>query len=428
MKFILLLFAALATGIALTQLVDDPGYVLITRQPWAFESSLGVFLLGLIILFGALYFLIRTLTNLLGTPARLERWSQQRHTRQALDSQHKGLEALIVGDWQQAQKALLKYIDTTTHPDINYLAAAWAAQQQGDIEQRDVWLARASDTTTAKDIAVGILQCRLQMQAEQNELALATATSLQQTASSNQVIMRLLVKLLEQAADWQLLVPLLSSAEKIAALPEEELSVTTLRVIDRMLSASKTTEELDQHIQLIPKKLRRDEHVIASMARAMNRLEQYGQSEKLLRTAINNQWSDELAGLYGETRTSDPAAQLKHAEAWASDHPLSTVLMLTLGRLAMRSQLWGMARSYLDVAVHNGDSAEAFLEMGWLLETINESERAREMFRRGLELMTGHSRDESIPDQITRISTSSEDQLDDSITHAPSLVYSNESK
>ena len=422
MKFILLLFAALATGIALTQLVDNPGYVLISRQPWSIESTLGVFLLAMLVLFGLTYLLVRVLINLFHTPARLGRWSLQRHTRQALESQRRGLAADISGDWQQAKKLLLKNISSTPQPSINYLAAAWAAQQQGNTEERDSFLASASNGTTVNDIAPGIVQCRLQMQAGQTEQALATAGSLQQSWPSNHVVIKMLLELLEETEDWQALLPMLKTAEKFTVLSEQELSETKWRVTERMLSTSSDVEELEQRINLIPKKQRHGERIITSMATAFNRLGEFDRSEIVLRTELKNEWSELLVCLYGETRSSDPCAQLKHAEAWTADHPLSTALMLTLGRLAMRSQLWGMARSYLEVAIHNNDSADAFLEMGWLLETLNEPEQSRDMYRRGLELITENQRDQSIPDQITRITTTAEEPLDSSAAQAPLSV------
>ena len=427
MKIVLLLFAALATGIAVTQLVDDPGYVLISRQPWSLESTLGIFLLAVLLLFALSYLLIRFLVNLFHTPARIGQWSQQRHTRQALETQRRGLSALISGDWAKARKLLLKNIDSTPHPSVNYLAAAWAAQQQGDDEERDRWLARASEGSDDADMAPGILQTRLQIQAGQTEQALATANALHRADPSNVTVIRLLLGLLEETGDWTTLAGLLKTAEKHNALPADELEETSKRVIEQMLATS-SIDELDARYNMISKKQRKDERVVASMARALNRFEAFDRSEAMLRAAIKNGWSDELVELYGETRSSDPCSQLKQAEAWAGHHPLNSILMLALGRLAMRAQLWGMARSYLEVAVHNDDNADALLEMGWLLETLNENEQARAMFRRGLEMTSGNTRDQSIPDQITRISTTTDDSIDSSVTQAPSLVYSNESK
>jgi len=429
MKFILLLFAGLATGMAMIRFIEDPGYVLISRQPWAIETTLTVFILTMVILFGIVWLLIRLLTGLFETPARLGRWSSRRHVRQALDSQHKGLVELVAGNWWQAEKVLLKHVGNVPHPDINYLAAAWSAQQRGDTETRDDMLARAGDIRNSDALATGIVQCQLQMQSGQIEQALATAQALHDSSSSNRVAIRLLLQLLEQTGEWTRLIPLLATADKLGALPEQELEHATRRVIEQMLDSSKDIDQLDRLADLIPRKLRREEYVVAATARALNRLQAFDRSETLLRTALKNHWSDTLVELYGEASSSDPAAQLKHAEKWAADHPLSTPLMLTLGRLAMRNQLWGMARSYLEVAVRNDDSAQACLEMGWLLEMLEDEEQARAMYRRGLELMTGSSRDQSIPDQITRVNTSSEeDDIDASVTHAPSLVYSNESK
>lgn len=429
MKIILLLFAALTTGIALTRFIEDPGYVLISRQPWAIETTLTVFLVAIVVLFGLSYLLIRLLSRLFETPARIGRWSRQRQLRQALDSQHRGLAETVSGNWQQAEKSLLKHIDQTPHPDINYLAAAWTAQQNGDLERRDDWLADAGNAPGSYETATGIIQCHLQMQAGQSEQALATAQALHQATPSNRLVTRMLLDLLEQTGDWDKLMPLLAMAEKHADLPEQDLKDTQHRVIARMMDSAASVDELDHYSQLIPKKLRREEHAVACMAGALNRLQAYDRSEQMLRSALKQDWSETLVLLYGEARSSDPSAQLKRAETWAEAHPLSTPLMLTLGRLAMRNQLWGMARSYLEVAVHNGDSPQACLEMGWLLETLEERDKALEMYRCGLEMTTGSSRDQAIPDQITRVNTSSDDEdIDSSVTHAPSLVYSNESK
>ena len=91
MRFLLLLFLALAAGIALTVFVDNPGYVLITREPWSVETSLTLFALGLFLAFISFYLLVRLLKNLFATPTKVRRWQVRRHRDHAIEDTLKGL-------------------------------------------------------------------------------------------------------------------------------------------------------------------------------------------------------------------------------------------------------------------------------------------------------------------------------------------------
>ena len=74
MRFLLILFLALAAGIALTLLAENPGYIIITREPWSLETSLTAFALGLGLAFILIYTLVRLLDHLINAPANLRHW------------------------------------------------------------------------------------------------------------------------------------------------------------------------------------------------------------------------------------------------------------------------------------------------------------------------------------------------------------------
>jgi len=59
---------------------------------------------------------------------------------------------------------------------------------------------------------------------------------------------------------------------------------------------------------------------------------------------------------------------------------------LVLGRLCLRSRLWGKARSYLETSIGVQPSPEAYQELGLLLEQMGELEQAMVHYRAGLEL------------------------------------------
>jgi HemY protein len=84
--------------------------------------------------------------------------------------------------------------------------------------------------------------------------------------------------------------------------------------------------------------------------------------------------------------SSSSAKQLTSAESWLKKHSTNPVLLFTLGRLCLRNKLWGKARSYLEASISIDPSAYAYRELGALLETMGEPDKALTCFKAGLEL------------------------------------------
>jgi len=68
-----LLVAIAAVALALSA-QQDSGHVVIAYGDWTVESSLLLFIAGLIILFIALYYIVRLTGGALALPRRLRRW------------------------------------------------------------------------------------------------------------------------------------------------------------------------------------------------------------------------------------------------------------------------------------------------------------------------------------------------------------------
>jgi len=437
MRFLVFIFLALSAGIGLTMLADNPGYVLISRQPWSFESSLMVFILGLLAIFVLFYLLLRLLDNLLSSPARLRRWQAQRNRDQATEDTRKGITEMIIGHLPQAEKFLTRRLADSPQPEINLLGAAWVAQQTSNQENRDGYISEAT-TLAASAVdgsltAVGLVQCQLQEQAEEIEQALGTARRLHQQTPANPAVIRSLIKLLKKTEQWQELLTVLTAANRYHALPEKELQAIQSQAAAGLLAASSEEAKADKNWKMLPKKLRKQTDIIAAYCRTLAESGRHQEAETLIRNTLKREWSDELVEIYGLLKTDNPCAQLKQAESWLPDHPTETPLMLCMGRLAIKSQLWGMARSYLELAVRNGDSHEAILELGWLFESLGATDAARHAYKTGLENSLGsRTQDFSVPLQ-SRIDPESVNQPGPDVdynheTHSPSLAYSNESK
>ena len=92
--------------------------------------------------------------------------------------------------------------------------------------------------------------------------------------------------------------------------------------------------------------------------------------------------------LYASVEGKNADKQLKRAEAWLDAHPDDPDLLLTTGRLCLRSELWGKARSYLETVIAMRPTPEAYQELGRLLSRLGEGDAAAEAYRTGLGLVS----------------------------------------
>lgn len=114
----------------------------------------------------------------------------------------------------------------------------------------------------------------------------------------------------------------------------------------------------------------------------LNVLEHVGavvEAVSVVEGSLERQWSDVLVRRYAllslPLDSSNAAKQLQRAEFWLVTRPQDAVLLLTLGRLSLRNQLWGKARDYFERSLKLAPDAEVFAELARLLQNLHEPER-----------------------------------------------------
>jgi len=112
--------------------------------------------------------------------------------------------------------------------------------------------------------------------------------------------------------------------------------------------------------------MRKDEITIYEYARHLSELGDDAQAETLLRKVLKNHWSDDLINLYGRIKGTEPDEQLLAAERWLQDRPNNAELLLALGRLSLRNELWGKAKEYFETSLRLKRSRETMAELGRL--------------------------------------------------------------
>ena len=113
------------------------------------------------------------------------------------------------------------------------------------------------------------------------------------------------------------------------------------------------------------------------------------EAEQVVRRALDKHWDPKLVTAYGDLSRCNPDTQLKFAESWTQVHKDDAGLLLTLGRIARRKHLWTKAREYYEASLAKEPNAEAYQELGSLLEELEEPLKARDSYRAGLRLLTG---------------------------------------
>ncbi|HEV2613982.1 MAG TPA: heme biosynthesis HemY N-terminal domain-containing protein [Gammaproteobacteria bacterium] len=357
--FLILLFAVWG-GL---KIAADPGYLLISYQKNTIEMPVWFACFGIVLGFIVFYFLLRLISNMFSLTARIRAWNRQRRVRRAWQRTHRGFIALAAGEFALAESDLLRAVKYTDTPILNYLAAARAAQGQNKIAQRDEYLSKINEKGRLPELAVGLTQAKLQLEQQQYEQALATLQQLQHIAPKHKPLLVLLKQTYYHLHDWASLEILFPQLEKYQIFNEEKLQKLQIKIYTGLLTTA--SKQKGDSIELVwqrtPKELRLNPEVLDLYLPYISKKD-HDEAEKIIRHSLS------------------------HAESLLKEKPNDANLLLTLGELCVKSQLWGKARSYFDASLIVAPKAKTYFELAKLLEQLGETDKAMETYRRGLAL------------------------------------------
>jgi HemY protein len=410
MKFLVTLLISLIAAVTLgLVLVKEPGYVLIGYGEWTLETTVSLLVFTLLLGFAGLYMVLRFFAGLKRAPQRLRHWEARRKALRARNNLNRGLIELAEGNWVTAEKRLLKHATDSESPLLNHLAAARAAQQQGAHERRDHYLRLAHQGMPDADIAVGLTQAELQIAHRQMEQALATLTHLRTLAPRHAYVLQMLMHLYERLQDWEHLRDLLPELRKRGVLEDAAADQLEVRLHCELLAQAvrgRDAELLRDAWNRVPRRLLQNADLVFAYATQLHGQGDDVAAEDLLRTALKKSWDDRLVDLYGRLQ-GDATQQLNSGEEWLRSHDRNPILLLALGRLAMRSSLWGKARGYLEAGIGIAPTVESYQLLGALAEQLNETDLATQCYRQGMLLATGGKA--LVVDAATRANADSEE-------------------
>ncbi|MCB1844725.1 MAG: hypothetical protein KDI09_17310, partial [Halioglobus sp.] len=332
MKFgLLVVVSVVLSAFAASFLLQDPGYTVIHFRGYLVEMSVPA-LLGIIaLLVVGLWFL----GKLWRAPRRLGEAAGRYRSGRAGQRLTRGMIEMAEGNFARGEKLLARSAPGSDAPLLNYLQAARAAHLRGNDERRDAWLKEAYERLPEAANAVLLTQAELQLDRKQYEQALATLRQLEQNSPNHSHALVLMGRLYFRLQDWEQLAALLPRLRQHAGLDQNLLTTWSVRVHREALRAAMDNAAVTAAWNDVPRKMRKQDEILAAYFSALSRCGQHDQAEKEIAAALKRNWSSSLAGIYGTVRASDTVRQLRRAEHWLKDHGDDPDLLLAAARLCL---------------------------------------------------------------------------------------------
>ncbi|OHX35484.1 heme biosynthesis protein HemY [Methylomonas sp. LWB] len=368
---------------------NDPGYVLIGFGHWSLETSLTVFTVGQVLGFFVLYSLFRLLGVLVRMPAQISKRRRTIRFNRSQEALVAGLVDAADGNWESAEKVLIKHAAHSGAPLLHYLTAARAAHSRGAMDKRDEYLKKAAEQSADSDLIVGLTQAELHLSEKQFEQALQALGKLHSINPGHARVLKMMHQAYQHLGDWEGLSKLLPTLQQHKILMEAEVKLLETETYSRLLKQAAASNDepaiaacwaaVPNHIKVVP-------GIANIYFAAMIAVGAGVRVEDAIMAQLAKHWDETLLALYATVDTGDDAKQLQGVEQWLAVYPNSAVLFQVLGRLALKAGQMEKAEQYLLKSLHIEASVAAYQLLGEVFFAKGDKDQACDYFKRGIEL------------------------------------------
>lgn len=377
-------------------LASDPGTLVISLRGQTINTSVAFAL----VLWLAVWFALWAIVWLLRLPLRLWR----RHTRNRARSRlAAGLDALHQGQWQRAGNLLELAASEAPLRSVALLAARRAADARADHEASARLL---TELATHHPIAAALDQAERLLAQNRAEEALAALK-----AVSNKPLpprgLQLQIEAQLRTGNAHDSGPLLTRLRQDKALPPAELADLEVRISAAILQGAGAADSLLQRWRALPARLQDLPVIAGAFAQRAAVLGLEAEGGAALAQALGRHWDEHWVEQFSHLPNASGQSWLSSCEHWLPSHSDSPALLVALGRLCRKQQLWGKAEDYLHRALAHGAGGEVWEELGHVFSAQNDVARAQVAFANALRAargepplgMTGRSLRDQIADQ-----------------------------
>lgn len=388
MKALLWLLGLFALAVGLTVFArQNEAYALIVWWPYRIQVSMILLLLLLVLVFAVFYRLMRLAVRGMDLPGEVSAYRLRRRREAAQRAMHEAERFFHEGRYGQAFRSAVQAYDGITRPGLAALLAARAANALRDIEKRQQWLSNAAMYDGDIRIARLMTEAEMAITDRRFDDAARHLEALRESGHRHLAALRLSLQTEQGRGRWAEVARLARTLRKHNALtPDQAAPLLRRALLEQLRDTADDLASLTSVWQSIPEAERHD---TGFLLRAIPHLIGAG-DEKIAVAAIEEalelEWESELAVLYGRCQSPDLRTQLATGERWLKDHPEDAGLLLALGRLCIRGQLWGKARSYFEASLSQAPSRAAHLELARLSEKLEQAEDANRHYREAASL------------------------------------------
>jgi HemY protein len=378
---LLLVIAAALAAFGWHWVAEDPGYLLVRMRGWRVETTV-IAALVIVLLAGAL----------LGALWRLARWPfgamSRRHRRTSRQRLGEGLLALMEGRHGDAERDLQRAsrLDALRGPAL--LAAAEAASRRGEHGRALEALDQAGQ---AAPRAARVLRARVLRRDGRPAEALALLRPEADSGNLTPGGWREFALAALASGDLRHASAALEPLQKSGALGARGYASLEAQVLAGVLNAAPDAAALNALWSKLPKTQRRVPAAIEAYARRAADFGMILPAMDELESALRREWSSSLVEAWGALGNEDLEVRLRRAEGWLDAHPNDAGLLLALGRMCVRQQLWGKARQYLERSLALAPSAGAWEALAESYVGQGDAAQAQRCYRNALALARGET-------------------------------------
>jgi HemY protein len=384
-----IVIAAAAVTLALVFRLNT-GYVLFVAPPYRVELSQNAFIIIALLVFLALYALIRAAVRLAKLPAEVREGRRRRQFERFRSKQDAAVVALLEGRHGKARQFAQEALAIPQSSPVAALVGARAA-----LETRD-WTAAAAmlerPDTHATNLAVPrlMLEAELALERGQPADALARLAELRREAGLHTAAQRLELRALTAAgrpAEIPALVDQLVRRKVYDAKQGELLRASAHA--EALAGFAHDAAGLRAYWARVPESDRLQSKVARAAARSFLSLGADREAADILARSLERNWDPNLLPTYAQCRAPDATRQLEIAERWLVTHNQDATLLYALGRLCERQQLWGKAQTYLEASLALDNHWRAHVALGEMFAKLGRNDEANAHLAAALKLALG---------------------------------------
>lgn len=387
MKYLIWLLASFGVAVVISGAVHNSAYVLLVYPPYRIDMSLTLFVILILLLLLAGYSLVRVVLSAVALPAHARRFREQREHAKSQALLNTALNAYFEGRYAAAERAAVHAMELGEKSSLHTILAASSAHELRKYDKRDEYLTIVENKEVGDTTMRLMATTKFMLDQHDPEAALDALEKLRATGVKSHLgALSLELKAQQQAGHWDAALHIIAQLEQRQAIDVTVAAKLRQQAYGERLRELQSGTEVINYLKRIPDELRNRSKIAAIAARALMQFDECVQAQRLLAESLNVHWDRTLITLYGDCQASDVIAQIEQAEQWLDHHREDADLLLALGKLCMRQQLWGKAQNYLDASISISPSHATYTALAALSERLGKSHETFRYYQQAMAL------------------------------------------